>query len=324
MQTAHPLTKILLPYDGSPSAGAAARYAISLAKGVSIPGQEITLLHVTGGSYLARHLQNVDLRVTRLEKTSEWRRIREHFIEREIRPLLVSGRKPFLEAGLQAAVKIEVQEGQIGEKILEAAAAGRYTAIIMGRRGLSAFQELLLGSVTQYVLTHARGLTVFVVGRGYQEGSLSPLFPMLVPVDGSEPSLAAVSQAARLAQGWQLEPPRLRLLHVVDLALLGQMLTQEAQGLVAEGRQALAAARAILTEAGIQDAVEERLVSGIPAQVIAQEARESGSPLIFMGSKGYSRLSRLILGSVTNSVLHLATEPTIGVVYPPAASGKTP
>ena len=319
MQTGHPLARILLPYDGSPSARLAGLFAASLIQGLPGVCQQITLIHVTGGGYLARHLQNVDLRVTRLEKTEEWQRIREYALEREIKPLLASGQQLLQEAGVKVEVRTEIQEGKIGERILAAAAAGGYTAIIMGRRGLSALKELLLGSVTQYVLTHARGLTVFVVGQGYQDGTPSPLFPLLLPVDGSEPSMAAVAQAATLVRGWQPEPPQLQLLHVVDLALLGQMLTQEAEGLVVEGHQALVKAREVLAAAGLQEAATEKLVSGIPAQVIAQEAREHRCPLIFMGSRGYSPLSRLILGSVTHSVLHLATQPTIGVVYPPPA-----
>jgi nucleotide-binding universal stress UspA family protein len=35
-----------------------------------------------------------------------------------------------------------------------------------------------------------------------------------------------------------------------------------------------------------------------------------------MGSVGHSVLSRLFIGSVTNSVLHLVTQPTVAVVYP--------
>jgi nucleotide-binding universal stress UspA family protein len=68
----YPLTKILLPYDGSPLA----RKALELAAQLSIAGKEavkgLTLLQVIGGSYLARHFHNVDLRVTRMDKDKDW------------------------------------------------------------------------------------------------------------------------------------------------------------------------------------------------------------------------------------------------------------
>ncbi len=316
MQVSQPLSKLLIPFDGSPSARAAVRFAAVLAQQMGGAVQGITLLYVTGGSYLARHLQNVDLRAVRLEQTAEWQRLKEQRLERDIRPLLHEGKEILIQAGVQATIEVQVAEGKIGAEILAAARQGGYTAIIIGRRGLSPIKELLLGSVTQYVLTHAQGITVFVAGQGYEEPAPSPLFPLLLPVDGSEPSLAAVRQAAGLVQNWPQEPPRLILMHVVDLALLGQTLTAEAQLLVAEGHRALVAAREVLTQAGIKDGIEEKLVSGIPAQVIAQEAKEQRCPLLLMGSVGHSVLSRLIIGSVTHSVLHLAPQPTIGVVYP--------
>lgn len=310
------MTRILLPFDGSPSARLAARYAAALVQGSGGSVEQVTLIYISGGSYLARHVQNVDLRVVRLEQTAEWQRLKEQRLAQEIRPLLAEGREILSRAGVQVPVDIQVGAGRIGEQLLSIARQGGYTAIIMGRRGLSPFKELLLGSVTQYVLTHAQGMTVFVVGQGYGEASASPLFPLLLPVDGSATSLAAVRQAARLVQGWQPGPPRLELLHVVDLALLGQTLTGDAQLLVAEGHQALVAARAILDEAGLKEGVAEKLVSGNPPLGIAQEAKQLQCHLVFMGSVGHSVLGRLIIGSVTQSVLHLTPQATIGVLYP--------
>ncbi len=316
MQASHPLTKIMIPFDGSPSARLAVQYAATLVQGSSEPVQQITLVYVISGSYLARHLQNVDLRVVKLEQTAEWQRLKEQRLDRDIRPLLAEGQEILSRAGIQVPNDIQVGEGRIGEQLLAMARQGGYTAIIMGRRGLSPIKELLLGSATQYVLTHAQGITVFVVGKGYGEEAASPLFPLLLPVDGSATSLAAVRQAGRLVQAWQAGPPRIELLHVVDVALLGQTMTVDAQLLVAEGHKALVAARSILDEAGLTEGVAEKLVSGVPAQVIAQEAKEQRCPLVFMGSIGHSVLSRLLIGSVTQSVLHLAPQSTIGVLYP--------
>jgi hypothetical protein len=52
--------------------------------------QQATLLRVIGGGYLARHIQNVDLRVTRMDQVAAWRRMRQHHLDHEILPLLVS------------------------------------------------------------------------------------------------------------------------------------------------------------------------------------------------------------------------------------------
>ncbi|MGQ9922148.1 MAG: universal stress protein [Desulfobacca sp.] len=322
MQARHPLTRILLPFDGSPSARLAVQYAAALVQGSGGVVEQLTLTYVTGGSYLARHLQNVDFRAVRLEQTAAWQRLKEQWLEREVRPLLAAGQEILTTAGVQVPIDLQVGEGRIGEQLLSMARQGDYTAIILGRRGLSPIKEFLLGSVTEYILTHAQGITVFVVGQGEGAPAASPLFPLLLPVDGSETSLAALRQAIHLVRSWQAGPPRLELLHVVDLALLGQTLTSEAQLLVAEGHRALGAARAVLAEAGLQDGIEEKLVSGNPPQVIAQEARQLQCPLVLMGSVGHSVLGRLILGSVTQSVLHLTQQATIAVVYPTMAESS--
>ena len=317
MEHASPrLVKILLPYDGSPSARLAVKLAGALSSAGGAAIQSLTLLHVTGGSYLARHLQNVDLRVTRLDQTKEWQRIRQRYLEEEIKPLLTQGQELLMQHGFRAPIELKIVEGKIGDHILEVARDGNYSTIIMGRRGLSPVKELVLGSATHHVLTRATGLTVFIVGPEHNDNLDRTIFPLLLPVDGSEVSLEAVRQAAVLAQGDKTQNPRITLLHVVDLALLGLTISEEASLLLDEGQKALAAARQILDQAGLAEFTQEKLVSGNPARTIAQEAEAQQCALIYMGSVGHSALARFFIGSITNSVLHLVTKPALAVVYP--------
>jgi nucleotide-binding universal stress UspA family protein len=310
-----PLSKILLPYDGSPSARMALKFVAQAGSGYETI-HNLTLLHVTAGGYLARHIQNVDLRVTRLEKTKEWQRIRQSFLEKEIQPLLTQGRELLINYGIRSPIDLKIVEGKVGEQILKIAGDESYSTIVMGRRGLSPFKELFLGSVTHYVLTRAAGVTIFVVGPDQANFQPSPFFPLLLPVDGSEACLEAVRRAAILAQDWKIPSLRIILLHVVDLALLGLTFSEAADPLLDEGHQALAAARQILDQAGLKEFIHEKLVGGIPAQTIAQEAEAQQAALIVMGSVGHSALTRLVIGSVTNSVIHLVKKPAVAVVYP--------
>ena len=197
-----PLTKILLPYDGSPSARLALKFAAQTGADCDAV-HNLTLLRVIGGSYLARHLQNVDLRVTRLDQTKEWQKIRQRYLAEEIQPLLQQGQELLRQYGFRAPIDQKIVEGKIGEQILKTAKNEKYTTIIMGRRGLSSAIELILGSTTHYVLARAAGVTIFIVGPVPQDFRGNSVFPMLVPVDGSEASLAAVRQAAILARDWQ-------------------------------------------------------------------------------------------------------------------------
>jgi nucleotide-binding universal stress UspA family protein len=52
-------------------------------------------------------------------------------------------------------IEITVTQGDPAQVIIEIAKTKRYDLIIMGTRGKSAFQELLIGSVSQKVMHHA-------------------------------------------------------------------------------------------------------------------------------------------------------------------------
>jgi nucleotide-binding universal stress UspA family protein len=311
----YPITKILLPYDGSPSA----RNALELAAQLSIAGKEavkgLTLLQVIGGSYLARHVHNVDLRVSRMDQDKDWQRIRKRYLEQEILPVLEEGKKFLQSLGGQAPIEVRIVEGKVSEKILRLAQEEAFSTIIMGRRGLSPFKALFLGSVTRSVLSLAQGVTVYLSAQETRPTTGCPVFPILLPVDGSESSLAAVRQAAALAQAFRPMQPFLTLFHVVDIALLGMQIHAGAHDLVEEGENILASSRRVLQEAGLEGCWEEKLVSGEPAQAIVQQAEAGGYSLILMGSRGLSGLAKLLIGSVTNSVVHTVSRAAVAVVY---------
>lgn len=312
----YPVAKILLPYDGSPSARWALDLAACLARAGGPDFQGLTLLHVTGGSYLATHVQNVDLRVTHLDQVKEWQRLRQHYLDQEILPLLGEAKDLLRRQGFEGLVELQVAEGKVSDEIMRLAREGSFSTLVMGRRGLTPLKSLLLGSVTRRVLSLAEHMTVYVAGQESPPRKECPLSPLLLPVDGSQPSLAAVHQAAALVKAFRALEPRLVLLHVVDIALLTLSYEQGVDTLVREGEQALAAARAILQDAGLEGLWEEKLISGHPAQAIAQEAEAGDYALVMMGSRGHSTLERILLGSVTSYTVHRVTRPAVAVVYP--------
>jgi nucleotide-binding universal stress UspA family protein len=185
----------------------------------------------------------------------------------------------------------------------------------MGHRGLSFLQALFSGSVTQGVLPLAENVTVYVAAQEPAPATGNPVFPILLPVDGSESSLNAVRQAAALAQAMRALGPSLTLLHVVDIDTLGLAIHKGAQDLVKQGEKVLAAARALLQDAGLEGCWQEKLISGEPAQAIVYHAEEGGYPLIMMGSKGHSTLAHLLIGSVTSTVVYTTFRNAVAVVY---------
>ena len=311
----YPIAKILLPYDGSPSARLALDLAASLGQAGGPAVQNLTLLHVTGGSYLARHVKNVDLRVTRLDQVKEWQRVRQNYLDREILPLLGEAKHLLHRNGYEGHIDMRVAEGKVSEEISRLAREESFSTIIMGRRGLTPLRALLLGSVTRKVLSLAEQVTIYVTGQEAAPQEKCPISPLLLPVDGSDHSLAAVRQAAALAQAFRDSAPRLILFHVVDIALLGLSFQEGVDDLVRGGEQALAAARAILQDAGLEGLWVEKLVSGHPARTIVQEAETGDYALVMMGSKGHG-LEQIILGDVTSYAVHRLIRPAVSVVYP--------
>ena len=73
--------------------------------------------------------------------------------------------------------------------------AGPDTPLVVGRRGISQLRHRVLGSVSQYLATHARGPVVVVP----DEWESSPLQRIVVGFDGSEDAAAALRWALSIA-----------------------------------------------------------------------------------------------------------------------------
>lgn len=73
-----------------------------------------------------------------------------------------------------------------------------------------------------------------------------------------------------------------------------------------------------LSDQGIETSVEMSAISvGGPAHSIAEIANDAGADLIVVGTRGQSPVSGLLLGGVTQRLLHIAGRPVLAV--PPAA-----
>ncbi|MGA2927977.1 MAG: universal stress protein [Solirubrobacteraceae bacterium] len=74
-----------------------------------------------------------------------------------------------------------------------------------------------------------------------------------------------------------------------------------------------------LSAAGVPTKLEEAtLFAGGAAHAIADAARERGADIIVVGTRGRTALSGLLLGSVTQRLLHIAPCPVLAV--PPAGA----
>lgn len=138
---------------------------------------------------------------------------------------------------------------------------------------------------------------------------------ILVPIDGSETSERALQEAIRLAH----PAARLLLLHVVEeIYTLGtegydfvdydalQQATREM------GERMLAQAAEKVRQAGKEPETALLDTSGTRiATVIETEAKRWKADLIVIGTHGRSGLSRILLGSVAEGVVRIASVPVL-------------
>ncbi len=135
---------------------------------------------------------------------------------------------------------------------------------------------------------------------------------ILVAVDGSEFSDAAVDQAVSLGG---ICNSQIFVISVVDL-YPEQMAVAPAlvEKMSAEVREHLDRAAEKVEKAGI--ACETIVhMGGTPHEFIVQEARERSVDLIVMGTKGRTGLDRVILGSVSQNVIGHAPCAVLVVPY---------
>jgi nucleotide-binding universal stress UspA family protein len=76
-----------------------------------------------------------------------------------------------------------------------------------------------------------------------------------------------------------------------------------------EGAKALAPSRRLLDEAGLR--YVPHILVGEVASTLVEHARKTGADLIYMGTRGMTAMSKLVLGSVVTKVLHLAHVPVL-------------
>jgi len=136
---------------------------------------------------------------------------------------------------------------------------------------------------------------------------------ILIPVDGSANALRAVEYMIKNISTLK-ELPQLLLLNVQWNVATGNVKLFISQKTIddyyrEQGMLALQAARSTLDAAALP--YQYHISVGTPAEAIALYADEQGVDQIVMGRQGQGGLQALLLGSVVNKVLHLASCPVL-------------
>jgi nucleotide-binding universal stress UspA family protein len=283
--------KILLAVDGSTHARQAVDYAGRMND--LIRGFTVTLFHLQPP--VSQFLQDEALRSGRAQ--AELNKVAARNIEAS-RGLLAHYREMLIRAGVaETAVELVTQPHRQGaaKDILDYAQNGLFDAILVGRRGLSAVQQLFMGSVSAHLIENSPVTPVWLV-----DGSVRST-RVMAAVDGSESALRAVDHMAFMLSGnpevrfcFFHVTPRLKDYCEIDF---GAEAGRGVETLIAQGDQRcmddfFPAALAKLREAGFrEEQIETRTDTTLLSvgETILAAAREGGFGAIVMGRRGINK-----------------------------------
>lgn len=144
---------------------------------------------------------------------------------------------------------------------------------------------------------------------------MEPLFrQILVPIDGSEPSLQAIQMALRFLA--VCPACQMTVLYVIDDLVLNELVRFSKRGekeveaeLEQQGSRYLQLARQDAERQGRTTGCQTR--RGDPFEEVIAAAHELRADLIIMGHTGRRGTSRVLIGSVTERVLDYASCPVL-------------
>ena len=206
-----------------------------------------------------------------------------------------------------------VEIGDPAQAIVDVANGFDADAIVMGRRGTGNVSGLFLGSVSTKV-SHLSDRTVITV----RTERASEIDRILVAVDGSGHASRAARLACVLAGRFNAD---LDVLHVVGISKLAPFGYSAGEGfdydrladnLRIYGEQIVDEAAQPAVDAGVS--VSTAIAAGDPATRIIQHADRTGADVICIGRRGLGKVSGILLGSVSHSVAHGATQTVATVV----------
>lgn len=265
-------TPVVVGYDGSATSDEALRWATKEAERRHAPLRIVEVFEVVimPRPYPSQVVPSAELRKARESGLSA--------VAKTIRE-----RHP------QLTVETAVLEGMAAPELIEQTAHARL--LVVGSRGLGGFAGLLLGSVAVQVGAHAQ-CPVVVVPQDLRP-RMRDKHTVVVGVDGSKESAKAIDFAFDQASAGDAT---VVALHAWRPTLFDDTdPTEAADALVSA---ALAGARA--EHPGTE--VDQRVVRDHPIQALLNASLSAD--LVVVGSRGHGGFAGLLLGSVSQGVLH--------------------
>ena len=273
--------KILVAYDGSPTAKNALAVGAKIAKDEKSWIKVLAVVPVYEGDLALFGVSNI-----------------KETIEGPGRELLAEAKDLAQEYGVHVFTNLE--QGEPFERIVHVAREEDCDLIVMGRSGLSHLERELMGGVTARVIGHTDRHILIV-----QEDAALDWSRILVATDGSSDSDAAVGHAIEVAREHGSKITAISVVHTDEEMMA--LAPEHIEHLVGKAKDYLAKVRQRCIENGV--AIDTVVREGDPHAQIIKLADEINASVIIMGSHGRKGISRLLMGSVTERTIGYAKCP---------------
>jgi nucleotide-binding universal stress UspA family protein len=272
------MQKVLLATDGSAPAQQAARFLAHL------PHQgrlDLTVVSVLTPPYSPMMTMRTDW----IELCHEQDREQANKAFAEISDLF---------DGANASIEQIVVKGNAGDKICELAESRGCDLVVIGAKGHSTVSRILLGSISDFVATHAH-CSVLVVRPMDQNRSARPL-RIEVGYEETAPAQAALEEITQIAWGSQVE------FHVVTMTYTLSLLGFDELTKIRKSGQMVAER---LTDLGLNANYHFEQVDHL-GEGLVKFAEDHQSDLVVVGETPRSLLGRALMGSTSRYVLRHA------------------
>lgn len=311
--------KILIAVDGSLPALKSVDYA---AKMVGLtPHLNITLMYVLPAvpPYLEEGVQDGP-KIASIKKIRQANRVQADKVLKQAKEKLLLDSVP--EDQIET-VSLPRMTGLTSD-IINYADTGLFDALLIGRRGLSKPQEMIMGSVSNQLIQHASNIPLWITD-GQVENSR-----ILIAVDGSDASLRAVDHLAFMLEGNQEAifdflhiVPKLQDFCAIDPSIVSEALGEDEADLEdhfdRENQACLddffPKAEKILVEAGFPPEriiMETKAITLGVARSIVKAANEGDYGTIVLGRKGSGKSP--FLGGISDRVIRMVQGRAVWVI----------
>ena len=305
--------KILVAIDGSDQSLDAVRYVGRVLASQKI---EVVLFHVLREMEDSFRDMGMDTAFLRWISGGSSREI---YQEKREERFMNHARQILLDAGFpKEAVTVNIHESKVGvARDIITESKGGYSAIVLGRKGLSKIHDLVLGSIANKLIEKLAHVPVWVVGGNPDSEKI------LLALDASQEAMKAVDHVGTMLGDSTF---RVTLLHVVrDIDTFQKedenSSTKEQEEWLKEAklvmRPVFEEARFRLIDADFDPSVvTTRLITGASSRAgtIVEVSKHGGYGSIIIGRRGKSKIEEFVMGSVSNKVIHLAKDMAVWIV----------